>query len=65
MATFPNSPYLSEGCQYPQIPVPERIDYFPKQLSEGTVLDNLYKHLQEGCPTNKERGNLIAIPQRN
>jgi hypothetical protein len=23
---------------------------------------NLYKHLQEGCPINKERGNLFAIP---
>jgi hypothetical protein len=26
------------------------------------VLDNLYRHFQEGCPINKERGNLFAIP---
>ncbi len=26
------------------------------------VLDNLYRHLQEGYPANKERGNLFAIP---
>jgi hypothetical protein len=25
-------------------------------------LDNLYGHFQEGCPINKERGNLFAIP---
>jgi hypothetical protein len=25
-------------------------------------LDNLYGHFQEGCPINKERGNLLAIP---
>jgi hypothetical protein len=36
------------------------IDYPPEQLSEG--LDNLYEHFQEGCPINKERGNLFAIP---
>jgi hypothetical protein len=26
------------------------------------VFDNLYRHLQEGCPINEERGNLFAIP---
>jgi hypothetical protein len=26
------------------------------------VLDNLYRHLQEDCLINKERGNLFAIP---
>jgi hypothetical protein len=25
-------------------------------------MDNLYRHLQEGCPISKERGNLFAIP---
>jgi hypothetical protein len=25
-------------------------------------LDNIYGHIQEGCPVNKERGNLFAIP---
>jgi hypothetical protein len=26
------------------------------------VLDNLCRHLQEGCAINKERGNLFATP---
>jgi hypothetical protein len=26
------------------------------------VLTNLYRFLQEGCPSDKERGNLFAIP---
>jgi hypothetical protein len=26
------------------------------------VLDNLYRHLQEGGPINKKGGNLFAIP---
>jgi hypothetical protein len=25
-------------------------------------MDILYRHLQEGCPINKERGNLFEIP---
>jgi hypothetical protein len=44
----------------PSNPWPEGIDYPLEQLSE--VLDNLYGHFQEGCPINKERGNLFAIP---
>jgi hypothetical protein len=32
------------------------------QSSCQRLLDNLYRHLQEGCPINKERGNLFAIP---
>jgi hypothetical protein len=31
-------------------------------ISCQRVLDNLYRHLQRGCPINKERGNLFAIP---
>jgi hypothetical protein len=46
----------------PYNPWPEGIDYPPEQLSEGTVLDNVYGHFQEGCPIIKERGNLFAIP---
>jgi hypothetical protein len=44
----------------PSYPWPEGIDHPPEQLSEG--IGNLYRHLQEGCPINKERGNLFAIP---
>jgi hypothetical protein len=32
-----------------------------EQLSEGIIL---YRYLQEGCPINKERGNLFAIPPK-
>jgi hypothetical protein len=32
------------------------------QSSCKRVLDNFYGHFQEGCPINKERGNLFAIP---
>jgi hypothetical protein len=32
------------------------------QSSFQRVLDNFYRHLQEGCPVNKERDNLFAIP---
>jgi hypothetical protein len=31
-------------------------------LSEGIGYGKLYGHFQEGCPINKERGNLFAIP---
>ncbi len=49
LTTFANSPYLPEGGQHSLI------------LGQR-VLDNLYTHLQEGCPRNKERGKLFAIP---
>jgi hypothetical protein len=46
---------FARGLPLPSNPWPEGIDYPPEQLSEG-------RHLQEGFPNNKERGNLFAIP---
>jgi hypothetical protein len=51
---------LPEGCQYPLI-LGQRV-LITLQSSCQRVLDNLYRHLQEGCLINKERGNLFAIP---
>jgi hypothetical protein len=34
--------------------------YPPKQCFQR-LLDNLYRYLEEGCPINKERGNLFSI----
>jgi hypothetical protein len=62
LATFANSTYLPEGSQQP-INLGQRV-LITLQSSCQRVLDNLYRHLQEGCPINKERGNLFAIPQK-
>jgi hypothetical protein len=51
---------LPEGCQHPLI-LGKRV-LITLQSSCQRVLDNLYRHLQEGCPINKESGNLFAIP---
>jgi hypothetical protein len=60
LATFANGTYLPEGCQHSLI-IGQRV-LLTLQSNCQRVLDNLYGHLQEGCPTNKERGNLFAIP---
>jgi hypothetical protein len=60
LATFANSTYLPEGCPHPLI-LGQRV-LIILQSNCQRVLDNLYRHLQEGCPINKERGNLFAIP---
>jgi hypothetical protein len=52
--------YLPEGCQYPL-----RLGLgvvITLQSCCQRVLNNLYKHFQKGCPSDKERGNLFAIP---
>jgi hypothetical protein len=51
---------LPEGCHPPLI-LGQRI-LITLQSSCQRVLKNLYGHFQEGCPINKERGNLFAIP---
>jgi hypothetical protein len=51
---------LPEGCHSPLI-LGQRV-LITLQSSCQRVLDNLYGHFQEGCPINKERGNLFAIP---
>ncbi len=60
LATFANSTYLLEGCQHPLI-LGQRV-LITLQSNGQRVLDNLYRHLLEGCPINKEWGNLFAIP---
>jgi hypothetical protein len=60
LATFANNTYLPEGFQHPLI-LGQRV-LLSLQSNCQRVLDNLYRHLQEGCPINKERGNLFAIP---
>jgi hypothetical protein len=60
LATFANSTYLPEGCQHPLI-IGQRV-LLTLQSNFQRVLDNLYGHLQEGCPINNERGNRFAIP---
>jgi hypothetical protein len=57
LVTFANSKYFPEGCQYSLI-LGQRV-LITLQSSFQKVLD---KHLQEGCPIDKERGNLFAIP---
>ncbi len=57
MAAFENSTYLPEGCQHPLI-IGQRV-LLTLQRNCQRVLDNLYRHLQEGWPINKERGNLL------
>jgi hypothetical protein len=59
LANFANSTYLPEGCQYS--PVLHQRVLITLQSSCQRVLDNLYRHLQEGCPIYKEKGNLFAI----
>jgi hypothetical protein len=51
---------LPEGCHSPLI-LGQRV-LITLQSSCQWVLDNLCGHFQEGCPFNKERGNLFAIP---
>ncbi len=60
LATFANSIYLPEGYQHSLI-LGQRV-LVTLQSSCQRALDNLYKQLQEGCPINKEKGNLLAIP---
>jgi hypothetical protein len=59
LATFANSTYLPEGCQYRLI-LGQRV-LITLQNCCQRVLDNFYRHLQEGCSINKERDNLFAI----
>jgi uncharacterized membrane protein len=54
---------LSEGCQYPLI-LCQRV-FIALQSSWQRVLGNPQRYLQEGCPINKEEGNLFAIPVKN
>jgi hypothetical protein len=51
---------LPEGFQHPLILGQRAL--ITLQSNCQRVLDNLYRHLQEGFPINKERGNLFAIP---
>ncbi len=60
LATFANSTYLPEGCQHPLI-LGQRV-LIILQSNFQRVLDNLYWHLQESCPSNKQRDILYAIP---
>jgi hypothetical protein len=60
LTTFANSTYLPEGGKHPLI-LGQRV-LITLQSNCQRVLDNLYRHLQEGCTSNKERGNLFAIP---
>jgi hypothetical protein len=60
LTNFANSIYLPEGCQHTLI-LGQRV-LITLQSNCQRVLDNLYIHLQEGCPINKERDNLFAIP---
>jgi hypothetical protein len=53
---------LPEDCHSPLI-LGKRV-LITLQSSCQRVLDNLYGRFQEGCPINKERGNLFAIPQK-
>jgi hypothetical protein len=54
--------YLPEGCQHPLI-LGHRV-LLTLQSNCQRVLDNLYRHLIEGFPINKEIGNLFAIPMK-
>ncbi len=60
MTTSANNTYLSEGCKYPLI-LGQRV-LIILQSSYQRVLDNLSRHLQGGCPINKERHSLYAMP---
>ncbi len=53
LATFANSTYLSEGCQHPLIL--GQMVLITLQSSCQRVSDNLYRHLHEVCPINKEK----------
>jgi hypothetical protein len=59
LTTFANSTYLPEGFQHPLI-LCQRV--LLTLQSSQRVLDNLYKHLQDGWPMSKERVDLFAIP---
>jgi hypothetical protein len=56
---FANCTYLPEGCQYPLI-LGQRVLITSRAVVKE--VDNLFRHLQEGCLINKERDNLFAIP---
>jgi hypothetical protein len=61
VATLANITYMPEGYQYSLIPgqgywLPSRA------VVRGYWIPGLYRHLQEGCPSNQEKGNLFAIP---
>jgi hypothetical protein len=60
LATFANSTYMPKGCQYPLI-LCQRV-LIALHNSCQRVMDNLYRHFQDSCPINKERGNLFPIP---
>jgi hypothetical protein len=60
LATFANSTSLPEGCHSSLIL--DQMVLITLQGSCQMVLDNLYGHFQEGCPINKEKGNLFAKP---
>ncbi len=60
LINFAKSTDLPEGCQHLLI-VGQRV-LITLQSNCQRVLDNLNRHLQQGCPINKERGNLFAIP---
>jgi hypothetical protein len=60
LATIANSTYFPEGCQHSLI-LSHRV-LITLQSNCQRVLDNLYRHLHEGCPINKKWGNLFAIP---
>ncbi len=62
LATFANSTYLPKGCQHPLILGHRVLITLTLQSNCQRILDKLYRHLQEGCPINKKRGNLFAIP---
>jgi hypothetical protein len=51
---------LPEGCHHP--PILGQSVLISLWSSCLGVLDNLYWHLKEDFPINKERGNLIALP---
>ncbi len=59
LTTFANNTYLPEGCRQPLI-LGQRVLLILRSNCQR-VLENLCRHLQEGCPINKERGNLFAI----
>ncbi len=55
LATYANRKYFPKGCQYPLILSQWKLIIL--QSSCQSVLYNLYRHLQEGCCNDKERGN--------
>jgi hypothetical protein len=60
MATFANRTYLPEDCQHPLI-LGQRAS-LTLQSNCHRVLDNLYRHLQEGYPLTKREATFLTIP---